>query len=200
MNLSNVTSFASLHKKEFALAGVGLALLLIGYGSGRYVQPAKIVEKERIVTQVQEKIVYKDKIIERKVYVIVEKKDEHVETTTTKLPDGTVTTKTTKDTHVDDTKKSDTTKTDDKTVEKDKVVVQVVEKLKLVESKPLDWRIGVGVGVSIPYYLGQGSVGVPGLQGAVIEVGIDKRIVGPAWLGINGNTQGTVGLNLSVVF
>lgn len=187
------------HKKTIiAIAAVLLALIL-GYGGGRYAQPAKVVEKEKIVTQIQEKLVYQDRVVVQKVLVEVEKKHEHVETTTTKKPDGEVVTTTKTDTNTDETTKENETKTEEKVVYKDRIVQQVVEKEKLVLRQP-DWRIAAGVGVSIPHYLGQQDVGVPIPYGLVIQAEADRRIIGPVWLGVFGNTQGTAGLMLSAVF
>jgi hypothetical protein len=85
----------------------------------------------------------------------------------------------------------------DRTVEKwqDRIVEKTVTKL----SQP-DWSVFAGVGVDVPYFLGQGARGIPGLQGFVIQAGIDRRILGPFWLGVFGNTTGTAGLNLRVVW
>lgn len=176
-----------------------LLCLLLGYGGGRYAQPAKVVEKEKVVTVDHDVIKYQDRIVTQKVYVEVEKEHKHQETTTTKKPDGEVVTTTKTDTDVDESTKADTNKTEEKVVYQDRIVTQTVEKEKLVLRQP-DWRISAGAGYSIPYALGQASPGVPGMQGFVVNAGVDRRIVGPVWLGVQGNTQGVVGLQLSAVF
>jgi hypothetical protein len=133
------------------------------------------------------------------VYVQVEKKHEHVETTTTKAPDGTTTTKTTDDTDTN-TGTNETTNTDSTVTRTEtKYVDRIVEREKKVLQQP-DWRAYVGAGVAIPTFLGQQQIGVPGLQGFVIQAGVDRRIIGPFWMGLFGNTQGTLGLNLSAVW
>jgi hypothetical protein len=88
-----------------------LLLLLLGYGAGRYATPAKVVEKEVVKTQLQDKIVYKDRVVTQKVLVEVAKRDTHTVTATTKKPDGTVTTTVTRDEHVDENKKANTNTT-----------------------------------------------------------------------------------------
>jgi hypothetical protein len=195
----SVKSFWSNHKKTIIVIGAVLLALLLGYGGGRYAQPAKVVEKEKIVTQIQEKVVYQDRIVTQKVLVEVEKKRVHRETTTTKKPDGEVVTTTKVDTNTDTDTKDNESKVEEKVVYKDRIVQQVVEKEKLVLRQP-DWRIAAGVGVSIPHYLGQPDVGVSIPYGLVIQAEADRRILGPVWLGVFGNTQGTAGLMLSAVF
>jgi len=193
-------------KKVFGNRYVQLILVAValgggGYAFGRYEQPAKIVTTEKLVTVVQEKIVYQDRVVIKEVKVKDKDTDKHTETTTTKKPDGTVVTTTKTDTHVDehtDTKK-DTTEEKTKVVEK--VVEKTVEKTKLVESKKMDWIVHGGLGVSVPVLLGQGTQqGVPGLKGAVIQVGVDRRVVGPFYIGVFGDTQGVAGLRLAGAF
>ena len=172
-----------------------VAVLLAGggYAFGRYGQPAKVVEKEKIV----EKIVYQDKIVEKIVKVMVQDKNKHTETTTHKFPDGTVVTKTTTDTKTDTKTNTDIDKTEEKVVYKDRIV----EKEKIVEAAKPGWRVGAGIGLSIPStFLGEPQIGVPGLRGAVVEVGVDRRVFGPLWAGLHANTQGTVTLGLSGEF
>jgi hypothetical protein len=50
----------------------------------------------------------------------------------------------------------------------------------------------------VPHFLGQGDVGMPGMQGAVVTAGADRRVVGPLWLGAWGTSQGAVGLDLAM--
>lgn len=190
-----VVEFIKKHWKV-SLGVAGLLLFIVGFGAG-VMQHPRVVEKEVIKTQIQEHVVYQERVVEKKVYVAAEERKVHRETTTTKAPDGTVVTKTTTDTDVNKHQSAETNKTDDKQLTHDRVVVQTVEKLKLVD-KELTWRLGAGVGFSFPYALGQPELGVPGLHGLVVQASIDRRILGPVWLGIFGNTQGTFGLNASV--
>lgn len=177
-----------------------VALFCGGYAFGQFAQPAKVITKEKVVTKEVEKVVYQDRVVEKKVYVYVEKKKEHTETVTEKRPDGTVITKEVTDTHTDSNTSENTDKTEEKVVYKDRVVYQekIVEKIR--EARKLDWRVGAGVGVSIPYYLQGTEIGVPMLRGAVIQVEVDRRIIGPVFVGLFGNSQGTVGLNISGIF
>lgn len=179
---------------------IGLLLAGGGYAFGRYAQPAKVVEKTRVETKTVTQTVYQDKIIDHIVYVKEKKEDKHTTTTTTKTPDGTVVTKTETEDKIDTSAKIDHTKDENKVVTQIVYQDKIVEKLKLVESKKLDWRLAAGAGVSIPTFLGKQQIGIPGLSGAVIQVEVDRRIIGPVFLGLWGNSQGTTGLSLSAVF
>jgi hypothetical protein len=198
MRWNDAKDFLGRHKKPALMALAALLLLLAGFTAGRYSGTAQVIEKEKVVTKYQDKLVYQDRIVTKTVYVKAEQKREHVETLETKSPDGTVVTQTKRDTDtntgVNQTTDSDSTHALTET----KYVTQIVEREKQVLKQP-DWRLYAGVGVSLPFYLGQGNIGLP-LSGWVVQAGADRRIAGPFWFGVFGNTQGTVGLNVSVVF
>lgn len=182
------------------LTGVALLLFALGYGTGRFAQPARVVEKTVYQDKVVEKVIYQDKVVEKVVKVYVKSKNLHTETSTEKRPDGTVVTKTTTDVKTDT--KTDTTadKAAEKVVYKDRIVEKLVVKEKLVEAKKIDWLVHAGVGISVPTLLGKAQPGVPGLKGAVIEAGVDRRVIGPLFMGVFGDSQGTVGLKLTGAF
>lgn len=196
MNLNELDSKARAylgeHKGKIMWVLAALLLLLAGYGAGRYAQPAKVVEKERVVTKVQEKIVYQDRVQEQKQVEQQVHVRKHKVTVTTKKPDGEQTTTTTEDTSNDASKDTQDVRVEyrDRVVEK--VIQQTVTKEKVTTRQPR-WSVHAGLGVSIPHYLGQPTIGVPGLQGWVVQAGADVRVVGPFWLGAWGNTQGTLG-------
>lgn len=189
--------FSGKKKKWIALAIGALLLLALGYGAGRYASPAKEVTKDKIVTRVQEKVVYQDRVVTQKVTVEVQKRDTHRSTVTSKKPDGTVVTIETVDEHVDEDEKTGTKKSEASSGTTERRSIQTVEHTRVVEGQP-NWHFRAGVGISVPYYLGQGSVGVPGLKGVVVEVGADRRIFGPASLGVWANTQGALGVEAAV--
>jgi hypothetical protein len=186
--------------KYAQLVLVGLVLAGGGYFVGRYAQPAKTITKEKTVTVEKERVVFQDRIVIKEVKVKDKKQNRHVETITEKKPDGTVITKTVSDTKTDTKTNTNTDTTEDKTKTVERVVEKVVEKTKVVEAKKNDWIIHGGVGVSIPTLMGSDQQGIPGLKGAVIQLGIDRRVVGPFYLGLFGDSQGVAGLRLSGVF
>ena|SRR5579859_6230973 len=180
-------------------------LLLFGAGAatGHWVTPPKTVvttkvqtvEKQVVVTQVQTKL--------QTVYVHDKQKDEKVHrvivATTTK--DGTTTKTTTEDINTDTTQHTDvnankavatTTDTTTNKTEKEAVTKKV--------TNPADWRVAAGLGLSIPSAIGHAQLGVPGLHSAVIQLELDRRVLGPFFMGVWANSQGTAGVSLSGVF
>jgi hypothetical protein len=198
MQLNDTKDFLGRHKKA-ALLVLAAILLLAGFAAGRYSSTAQVIEKEKVVTKYQDKLVYQDRIVEKKVFLKAEQKREHVETVETKHADGTVVTQTKRDTDTN-TGINQTTNTDSThALTETKYVTQIVEREKQVLKQP-SWKMWAGAGVSLPYYLGQGEVGIPGLRGFVVQLGAERRLAGPFWVGLWGNTQGSVGLNLSVTW
>jgi len=197
------TSSSGANKAVWMSLG-GILLLATGYGMGRYVQPEKVLVTEKIKEVEKLVVVEKIKTEVQIVKVYLENKNEKVHRVVTeeKKLDGTETKTTTEDIGTETVIRENTNSTEIKYVDRvvEKIVEKEVERLKLVESKKLDWRVAAGAGVAIPYFLGQGSPGVPGLGGAVINAEVDRRIVSNFWLGIHGNSQGVVGLNLSGLF
>lgn len=200
--MNKITEF---FKKVFSNRWVQLVLVAIflfaaGYGTGRFAQPAKVVEKEKIVEKVVDKIVYQDRVVEKIVYVQVKQVDRKTKTVVEKRPDGSSTTTTETDTKSKTDTEASAEKVKEVIVYRDRVETKVVEKEKLVEAKKIDWLVHAGVGLSVPTFLGKQQYGIPGLRGAVIEAGIDRRVVGPFYLGVFGDSQGTVGLKLTGAF
>ena len=104
------------HKWKVIGGLVVILLIFLAYGCGRYKSPAKVVEREKIVTKTEiqwkEKVVDHDVIktveVEKKVYVKVkdENKDVHTIIVYRTLPDGS---KETKVETIDKTKTETTT-------------------------------------------------------------------------------------------
>jgi hypothetical protein len=181
-------------------AAIVLVLVfMLGFGSAFYAHPAKVVEKEKIVEHTKVQIQYQDRIVEKKVYVQVEKKHEHTETVQTKKPDGTVVTLTKQDADTNTGTNETTDSTATHTLTEVKYVDRIVEKEKLVLRQP-DWRVMVGVGYAFATLAGQPEIGLPSMHGLVVQAGADRRILGPVFVGVSLNTQGTAFVNLSAVF
>lgn len=183
------------------LITIGLVLLALGYALGRYAQPAKVVTKTQVVTKVQTQIVYQDRVITKVVKVKVKASDTHTETTTTKAPDGTVVTKTDTDVKVNESTDTNTNQNQTDTGTKNQTTTQVATQTKTVTNVKPGWRIGAGVGLSIPsVFQGKAELGLPGMKGSVVELSVERRIVGPLWFTLRGNTQGTATLGLGGEF
>lgn len=196
--LGKTTNFVKDHKNVFLMVLVALLLLAGGYGAGRYAQPAKVITKTVIQTVTETKIQLQDHIVYQKVYVQQEQKKTHTETVVTKKPDGETVTKTVEDTNTDTNTKTDEKTNETKTAENDTKTQQTVTQVKITEYKKMDWRVGLGAGVNIPTLLGHEELGIHGLKGAVIQAEVSRRLVGSLYLDLFGNTNGVVGLGLSL--
>jgi hypothetical protein len=197
------TSFFSDNKHLWILVVAALVLFGGGMAIGRYTLPAQtiVTEKvhevvkdrivEKVVTQVQ--IVHvKDTAQEQKIHrVVVEGID----------PPGCKSKTTTEDIGISTVVHDNTNTTQVQYVDKiiEKWQDKIVEKEKRVLLQP-DWSVYAGVGYDFATIGGIGQHGVPGMQGAVVQAGLDRRVVGPFWLGLFGNTEGVAGVNLRVTW
>jgi hypothetical protein len=216
MNLSTTFSFIKTHWRP-VLACLAVVLSFVG---GRWLAPTppakieiqeKVVEKivEKEVIKVVEKLVVDQKVVEAE----VQKRMKDLETsvdkiitrTTTTKPDGTIISTETIEVHK---KKKETvieikyvdrvveTKVFvDRVVEKvvDRVVEVVVEKKTVIDNRK-DWRVGVLVGAQ-PTFLPVPNLGALSFGGEV-----ERRIVGPVWLGAWGISNGSMGLKAGIDF
>lgn len=143
-------------KESAGVLVAGVLLALVGYGTGRYLQPAKVEIKKEI--EIQEKVVTKKDV------VVVER--------TEKRPDGTII-------------------IDRKEVDKSQIEgsVNVSQKESTVTSKEsAKNRVRIGVS-TIDFKL------IP-----MYTYGIERRIAGPISIGVQGSTQGELGLTVSLEF
>ncbi len=196
----------------FALGAVGL--LAVGFGTGRYAAPDKIVYQEKI--KEVEKVVYvsdTEKILNALKTVqqqVAQQKDVKVKKVTVKKPDGTVTTTTeTEDKSKTDTKTDTKTETQEKTkVTETLIKEKIVEKevTKIVERNRPDWRLQLQTGFDVaalagraePYSLLPSSSDL--VRYMVLGVGVEHRLIGPVSAGVWANTHGMGGLTLSLEF
>jgi hypothetical protein len=191
--------FWTKHRRLCIEIAMALLLLFGGFVSGRFTKQAVVETKVVTKTEVQTKTVvqYQDRVQIQKVYVSTEKKHLHTVETTTKKPDGTVTTTKTTDDNEDDSQNAQVNKTDQKnqTSTQTQIVTQTVFKDKLVLQQP-NWSVYAGVGFDVFTFLGDGQNGIPGMKGFVVQAGVDRRVAGAFWIGVFGNTEGVLGLNL----
>ena len=158
---------------------------------------------ERVEERVVEKIVEKEvvRLVERvKTVVIRDTKVVKGANRTWKVveaPDGTKTTEATEDTRETiDTKVTHSTDAV-KTEIVEKVVTVDREVIKLVEVPAPDWRVGLQGGVDLGGLdMAQSIAAQPWVLGG----SVDRRIVGPVFAGVWGNTSAQGGLGLSMEF
>lgn len=198
-----VVSFWQSGKKWIILVLGGLALLGGGYAMGRYALPAQVVVTEKVHEVVKDRIIEKVVTQVEKVYIHDQQQSQKIHRTVVEGidPPGCKSKTTTEDINVDTVVHDNTHDTQiqyvDRIVEhwQDKIVEKVTTKL----TQP-DWSIYAGVGYDFSAIGGIGQHGIPGMQGAVVQAGLDRRVVGPFWLGLFGNTEGVAGLNLRVTW
>lgn len=151
---------------KWTAVGTVAVVLLLGYAAGRFTTPAKLVEKEHIVTV--------DRDTELTWHAYVGHTESRVETKTnwkteTKwLPGGTVVQTVVADQGKTETTSSTTTESDGKV--REVVKYQEVEKEKLVEARQLDWLLGARAGLT---FTGKPAYGLE----------VDRRVIGPVFIG-----------------
>lgn len=160
-------------KKGLVVVGA----LVLGLAIGRFTLPSKVIEKERIV--------YQDKIIEKKVTTSnTQKKDHKVYTKIEKtLPDGTKTveTKIVNDSSLNNNTNIVSDKTEDKS--------QVSESEKSITRSQQSTLISLAMKVD----LNQTSKLAYGLS-------VNQRVLGPVYLGAFGFTDKSFGLSVGLAF
>lgn len=184
---------------------IALLLLLLGYGTGRYLAPSKVVIQDHVVTVEKEVVVTQVQTQIKVVKVVDTSSDRKVHRTTTETtkPDGTKVETTTEDIdaaktshEADDTNKSqqaNSTSTTDKKIDSTHTEVKITE-------RP-GWHMGVDLGLNLSHMIGNDpNVGIPGLRGAVVGVHAEHRVIGPLFLGLFGNSMGAAGLSVSAEF
>lgn len=180
-------------KQILIIVVVALGLVVGAFLVGRSTAPVKIERQvvEKIVEVEKEKIVYTDKLVF--IEATNKQADTKRDTHTVIQPDGT--------TVIDEHEHTATSEETIKYV--DRIVEKVVEKEKLVfkdrlvyekiESAKAQWRVGVQAGLDISSLKDPGNLYVVGAQ-------IDRRILGPFFLGAWGNTKLQTGIGLSFEF
>jgi hypothetical protein len=154
-----------------------IALLVLGVGVaiGKFATPSKVVEKEVIK--------YVDKIVEKKVYVKdTTKKNNKVTVRFVKiLPDGTKTieTKTYDNSVIEITQNG--------TIDTNKETTLDKSTEKVVEYKKNDWMVSLGVKTDLGFVPAYG-------------ITVDRRIIGPFYLGAFAFTDQSFGLKVGISF
>jgi hypothetical protein len=146
------------------------AAFLVGAAVGRCTLPAKIVTKTETKI-VQQEVKAENKAITTK---------RNVDTTVTTKPDGT---------RVVETK--DLSVVTDILAEKDQTKVQSdhIDEKTVTYSKP-SWMLGIGAGIHATSLK----------DGAIYSAQIQKRMLGPIWIGGSAQTDGFMGLSVHLEF
>lgn len=168
---------------QFSLKTLVLVSALVGgvsFAAGRVSTPEKVVTKTETKVQIKEVVKWKTKLVKS------ENKNKQTIIIETKLPDGTVK----KETHIID--KGTVVLDKSKESEKDTSIAKS-EKKEETKTYQLDnWKLS-GIAYAEPD-LNISKVGVS--WGLLVE----RRIVGPMYVGVFGITNGSVGASLGVLF
>lgn len=165
-----------------ALAAVGVVLALAGaFSAGRFSSP------EKVRTLEVEKIVYRDRVVEKVVTQKAKAVDRVVYVDRVVTPEGEVREKRTTRTLTDARETVDAAKTLESSGESSRRAES------LTTARP-DWRVGVLVGASLREPL------VPVAGPLVLGASVERRIVGGLSAGAWVNTVGAAGASVSLEF
>ena len=175
-----------------------LVASLLSFLGGRASKHQRIETVEKV--RVDEKVVFKDRIVEAKATSKDSLQVQAVRTVTVVktrwLPGGVVekeaTTTAAKDTTATEAKRENTHRTIDS--EAQKATVTELTKTATVDARP-NWSVSLLPGVQ---FAGEKAVTLygPGVLGASVE----RRIIGPVWMGAWASTSGAAGVVLKGEF
>lgn len=195
-----------MNKKIVALVVAGLALFVVGYGTGRYAAPDKVVVTEKVREVKTEKTT--ESVDTAKILNILQamntQKDVKVVRVVEKAKDGSVKVTTTTE---------DKSKIEAKTEAQEKsktVEVRTVEKLvyrdrettKTIERNRPSWSLAIQPGFAFGTALGLGDqpYNLIPIRHVVANVSIERRLIGPLSVGAWANTHLDGGLSLRLEF
>lgn len=183
----------TLPSKPILVAAVPVAALL-GVLIGRFTVHPRVETVEKV--KYQDRTVWKDRIVEAKASSDDTSKVKAVRTVTVVktrwLPGGVVekeaTTTAAKDTTATEAKRENTHRTIDS--EAQKATVTEMTKTVTVDARP-NWSVSLMPGIQ---FAGEKAVTLygPGVLGASVE----RRIIGPVWMGAWGSTSGAAGISI----
>lgn len=198
MFLLAVWNFMKENKVLWLVLG-GVLLFVAGAFVGHSMVPPKTLVTEKLKEVQVDKVVVQTKTDVKIVKIHDSQQDQKIHRTIVEgiNPPGCRSKTTTEDINVDTVVHDNTHDVEVRYVDKvvEKWQDRIVEKEKLVLNQP-NWSVYAGLGLDIASVLGQGQHGIPGMNGIVVQAGVDRRIIGPFYIGIFGNTEGVVGLNL----
>lgn len=178
-------------------AAIALACVLGGYAMGRYAAPDKVLVTEKVVTVEKQVVVTQTKTEVKIVKVADVQRDVHREKVVEKKPDGSVVV-TTKE---DDKSKEHTDTRSDATKEtvhvEEKLVYKDREVMKLVERNRPSWGLALQPGFA---FAGTPThnllTAIVPFKRVMANVVIERRLLGPLFVGAWANTRLDGGLSL----
>jgi hypothetical protein len=175
---------------KLTAAGIAVAILLVGYGTGRLTTPNKLIERDRIVETSRDTELTWHAYVGR-----TESKSETKvawKTETKWLPGGVVVQ--TIVANSDHTKAASANVAENDGKLQERTVEKIVDHERIVESKKSDWLVGAKVGLGLdgwkPVYGGE----------------VTRRIIGPVFVGVWAQASGAtttgaaVGVGVTLLF
>lgn len=192
---------------EKVLAVVLMMVVLFGGGVlvGR-VRPARVivqtVEQERVVEHTR--TVVDQEAVRKAVAEARAQMDQHRVVTEERRPDGTVTRREETDTHTKTEARAETQATESKHADQTADRVVTVTKMVTITPARPRWSFALDGGLNVPTALGQARPWTPPLAGLPrgLEVGasLDRRLLGPVFVGVRASSSGTIGLRVGVTW
>jgi hypothetical protein len=186
-------------KRLFVVLGATLILFFAAGGLfGRFVLPERVVEKEKEVKVQVESEEAKEKIRELTAEVEHYRSNVHREETEVTHPDGTIERKKTETIVVEKTKEVEVIKLVDREVKVEVVKYVEREKEKTVETAKPQWRVGLLVGTDLTKLSVQPTA--PWINPLLVGGHVERRIIGPVFVGVWGLSSGAGGISVAVEF
>jgi hypothetical protein len=183
---------------KMVLVGVAIAVVffLVGRDSVHPTVKTEVVTKTEV--QYQDKIQYQDRIVTKTVYVKVAEKKTHKEEHIITHPDGSkevvkttdtdTTTKTSNNTNTTNDQKNNTTVTDNTKADSETKTVVDVPKA--------DWHVSVLAGSDLNTF--HVTPLAPYVSPILIGVSVERRVIGPFYMGTWAISNRTGGISLGV--
>lgn len=168
---------------EVSLKTMALAVILTGgvsFAAGRSSAPEKVVTKVETKVEIKEVVKWKTKTVKS------ENKNKQTIIIETKLPDGTFK----KETHILD--KGTVVLDKSKDLEKDITTAESSKKEQTKELELSNWKLS-----GIAYLEPNLEVSKTGISWGLL---VERRVVGPIYVGLFGITNGSLGASLGVSF
>lgn len=182
-------------------AAIGLVLLVISFGAGRYSRPAKVVTRDVVRTEVQVKTVVQEKVVHDVAVQSDTKQQTRTVVVTRWLPAPGGRTEVVQESHVEaigeaKTERRGETMTQAQTSQESHATQLQEHTVTITAARP-QWSVTALAGASLgsPLHL------IPGLPGPlVVGAQLERRILGPLSAGLWATSSGAGGVSVRLEF
>lgn len=194
-------------RKKLVMTGAAVALLLLSFAGGRYSRPARVELREHVVvkTETVEKIVNHDVIQTQVIHDKAEARNVETRIEWRTAPDGKpIVTQVTKDLtktseHTDDARQS----VSDHKSDVSQTTKTESTKVSIVTNARPNWSASLMPGLDVRGAVAGGLSNLSGVglaKSAILGASVERRILGPVFVGAWGNTAGAGGLTVRIEF